>query len=59
MYNENDIDKIKLTNFVIYKEKKIWIKINKPNDFIYDLDDLFIIYDPEFNYKEVIGNIPY
>lgn len=58
MYNENDIDKIKLTNFVIYKEKKIWIKINKPNDFIYDLDDLFIIYDPEFNYKEVIGNIP-
>ena len=49
MYNENDIDKIKLTNFVIYKEKKIWIKINKPNDFIYDLDDLFIIYDPEFN----------
>ncbi|OQS54513.1 hypothetical protein EHP00_21 [Ecytonucleospora hepatopenaei] len=46
------------TNKIIIKNNKKYIELNKPEDFIYDMGDLYVLFDERLNYKEVVGNIP-
>ncbi|ORD94527.1 YNS9 [Enterospora canceri] len=49
---------LRITNSIFVKEKEAWIELNVPRDFIYDLDGLYVAYNPELNYKAVIGKVP-
>ena len=56
--NNLDLQLLYKTNKIIIKNNKIYIELNKPSDFVYDLDSLFVAFDDELEYKEVVGNVP-
>lgn len=52
------LKQLKRTNKVFTKNNLMYIEINKSDDFIYDLDGLYVTYDDKLNFKEVVGNVP-
>lgn len=53
-----EIAQLRITNNVFTHDGNLWIEINIPDDFIYNLEGLYVVYEHKLEYQEVNGKIP-